>query len=127
MSTIYNSATVCKYSPNIPNGNCKKKLTLDPDIVDRFAHSRDFDELKYYWAKWHDNSGKKIRKDYKNYVGLMNSAANANGYPSAAEWWQSEFEDKNFTQSIDRLWLQVKPLYDDLHTYARYKLIEIYG
>lgn len=125
MSSVYAKATVCKYGQK-PDDKCDK-FTLDPDIDERFAHSRDFDELKYYWKEWHDNSGKKMRGDYKSYVELMNQAAKANNFTDAAKWWQSRFEDYNFNENIDNLWLQVKPLYDDLHTYAKYKLIEIYG
>lgn len=125
MSSVYGKATVCKYGQKVDD-KCDK-LTLDPEISDRFAHSRDFDELKYYWKEWRDNSGKKMRDDYKSYVQLMNQAARANNFTDAAEWYQARFEDNNFNQNIDNLWLQVKPLYDDLHTYTKYKLIEIYG
>lgn len=125
MSSIYAGATVCKYGEK-PSEKCTK-FTLDPEISDRMAESRDYEELKYYWKSWHDNSGKKMREDYKSYIQLLNNAALANGFSDAGKWWQSRFEDKNFEQNIDNLWSQVKPLYDDLHTYTKYKLLEIYG
>lgn len=123
MSGVYAQATVCRYK----QADCKDKYTLDPEITNVLAESRDFDELNYYWQQWHNNSGRKIRQQYRKYVELMNKAARANDYSDASKWWQSKYEDQNFVNNIDGLWEQVKPLYDELHTYARYKLLEIYG
>lgn len=123
MSATYNSATVCPF--NEPN--CTKPYTLDPEITDRLAESRDFDELKYLWQSWHEKSGRLMRDDYKNYVTLLNLAARANGHTDASAWWQSKFEDPDFVGTVERLWNEVAPLYDDLHAYTRLKLLEIYG
>lgn len=125
MSSTYAQATVCKYGEK-PESNCTK-FTLDPEISERLAHSRDPEELKYYWEAWHENSGKKMRNDYGTYVDLLNKMARANGYSDAAQMWQSRFEDRNFGEKIDKLWSQVEPLYADLHEYTKYKLLEIYG
>lgn len=127
MSTVYNSAKVCPFDKPNCNIQTDKAYTLDPEIYDRFTHSRNYDELKYLWKTWRDNSGQKMRQDYRQYVALMNKAATANGYRDAAEWWQSSFEDPNLTNTVDRLWEEVVPLYNDLHEYTKYKLIEIYG
>lgn len=127
MSSVYNSAKVCPYDKPNCNKQTDKAYTLDPEIYDRFAHSRDFDELKYLWKEWRDNSGRNMRQDYKKYVQLMNRAAVANGFQDASLWWQSRYEEKNFVELVDRLWDKVSPLYNDLHTYTRLKLLEIYG
>lgn len=126
MLTIYNKATVCPYT-NQQCNKTKEGLTLDPHITDRFAQSRDFDELKYLWKEWHDNSGKLMRTNYTNYVNLINKVAIGNGFPDGSKWWQSHYEDEHFSENIDRIWSQIEPLYNELHTYMRYKLIEIYG
>lgn len=126
MSNVYNTAKVCPFS----NQNCNKStegLTLDPDISQLFAESRDFDELKYFWTEWHEISGKPVRKDYINYVESMNHIAELNGHKNAADAWKSEYEDDEFEEKIDRLWSELEPLYDVLHTYMKYKLFEIYG
>lgn len=123
MSGTYAQATVCRYKQD----GCKDKYTLDPEITNVLAESRDFDELNYYWQEWHKNSGKKMRQQYREYVELMNKRAQANNFPDATKMWQGYYEDPNFVENIDRLWEQVKPLYDELHTYAKYKLLEIYG
>lgn len=41
--------------------------------------------------------------------------------------WRDDYEDDNFEQTIDSLWKQVEPLYDELHKYVRRRLIDIYG
>lgn len=41
--------------------------------------------------------------------------------------WRSRYEDDKLIEKVDKLWEQVEPLYDELHTYVRYKLLKIYG
>lgn len=127
MSSVYNTATVCPFEEQNCSETSKNRLTLDPHITDKLASSRNFDELKYLWIKWRDASGKKMRSDYKIYVDLMNKVAVGNEHTDASAYWKDDFEDPNFEATVDALWLQVKPLYDQLHTYMRYKLMEIYG
>ncbi|XP_055323783.1 angiotensin-converting enzyme-like isoform X1 [Sitodiplosis mosellana] len=127
MTTNYNTATVCPYSNQLCESNDTNRLALDPEISNRFAISRDYDELKYLWVSWHNESGRKIRSAYTDYVGMMNEVAKGNGFNDAAEYWKNDFEDPDFEQHIDDLWLKVKSLYDELHTYMRYKLLGIYG
>lgn len=127
MSATYNKATICPYDRKDCGDSDKDRLSLDPEITDRMAKSRDFEELKYLWTAWHDASGKHMRNDYVEYVKLINEIAVGNGYRDGAEYWKSNFEDPNFEENIDNLWLQIKPLYEALHTYMRYKLIAIYG
>lgn len=127
MTEIYNSATVCPFEEQNCAENAKNRLTLDPEITERFAKSKNFHELQYLWTEWHKMSGKLMRNDYEVYVNLMNKMAIGNGFANAAEYWKDDFEVDNFEEIIDNLWQKVKPLYDDLHTYMRYKLISIYG
>lgn len=127
MSSVYNTATVCPFDEQNCSKNSKNRLTLDPDLDQRMAESRNFDELKYYWEQWRNESGKLMRTDYENYVDVMNEMAKGNGYANAGDYWKSSFEDAKFEEKIDALWLKVKPLYEALHSYMRYKLIDIYG
>lgn len=43
------------------------------------AKSRDYDELKYAWKTWRDNTGAKMKNLYKTYVDLSNEIAHING------------------------------------------------
>lgn len=91
--------------------------------------SHDYDKLEYIWTEWHDKSGKLMREDYKTYVDLMNKAAVINGYTNAGEMWMSRYEVTPFPDFVslaDRLWSEVEPLYNKLHTFVRFKLMELY-
>lgn len=44
----------------------------------------------------------------------------------AGEMWRSRYEDDNLVEKVDKLWSEVEPLYDELHTYVRYKLHDLY-
>lgn len=91
--------------------------------------SHDYDKLEYIWTEWHEKSGKLMRADYKTYVDLMNKAAVINGYTNAGEMWMSKYEVKpfpDFISLVDRLWGEVEPLYNKLHTFVRFKLMELY-
>lgn len=91
------------------------------------AKSNDFEQLKYTWEMWHNSSGALMKNDYKKYVELTNQAAVLNGLSDYGEMWRSKYEDKNFTENIIKIWKKVEPLYDELHKYTRYKLIDMYG
>lgn len=41
--------------------------------------------------------------------------------------WREAYEDPNFVANVDKMWSQVEPLYNELHTYVRRKLQKIYG
>jgi peptidyl-dipeptidase A len=51
------------------------------------------------------------------------------GFADTGAFWRSQYEmtPEQFSAEMERLWQQVKPLYDSLHTYTRYKLRQAYG
>lgn len=78
MEGIYNRAKICPFN----NQDCDlttEGLTLDPEIVEIMASSEDYDELKWAWEQWRNNSGKLMRSEYLKYVELVNKAAVENG------------------------------------------------
>lgn len=89
--------------------------------------STDFDELKYTWQQWYNKAGAPMREDFKKYVKISNEAAKLNGVEDYGELWRSMYEDPNFIENINAIWEKVEPLYDRLHEYTRFKLLEIYG
>src|SRR5262249_97056 len=60
---------------------------------------------------------------------IGNEGAKELGYADLGAMWRSGYDmpPDEFAQEMDRLWLQVKPLYDQLHCYVRAKLNEHYG
>lgn len=46
------------------------------------ATSEDPEVLAYVWKAWHDATGKRMKKQYVEYVGLMKEVALLNGKSS---------------------------------------------
>jgi peptidyl-dipeptidase A len=89
---------------------------------------RDPARLAEVWAKWHDYA-KGMKADYVRMVEIANEGARELGYKDVGEAWRSGYDmpPGEFAAEVDRLWGQVKPLYDELHCYVRAKLNGKYG
>ncbi len=90
---------------------------------------RNPDKLVATWKTWHDEVGHKERDLFARYVDLANAGARAIGFKDVASIWRSGYDmpEAEFAKSVDKLWDQVKPLYDQLHCYTRRKLNQKYG
>src|SRR5712692_7792724 len=84
--------------------------------------------LRAAWEGWHTISPP-MRKDYQRFVELSNKGARELGFSDTGAMWRSKYDmpPDAFTNELDRLWDQVRPLYLKLHAYARLKLREKYG
>lgn len=113
-----------KYCPEGDKGKC---LGLT-DLEEIMGTSRDPEELKKAWLGWHQIAIP-IRKDYVRFVELSNKGAKEMGFADTGAMWREKYdmEPDAFAAEMERLWLQVKPLYDSLYTYTRRKLSEKYG
>jgi len=92
------------------------------------AKSRDYDAQLDAWQGWHTIS-QPMRKDYIRFAELVNTGAREMGFADAGEMWRSGYDmsPAELAAESDRLWDQVKPLYEQLHCYARGKLDATYG
>jgi len=92
------------------------------------AKSRDYDAQLDAWRGWHTISPP-MRKDYRRFVELVNEGAREMGFADAGEMWRSGYDmaPAELSAETDRLWNQVRPLYEQLHCYARGKLDAQYG
>jgi peptidyl-dipeptidase A len=99
------------------------------DIEAEMGTNRNPDELKEMWVSWHDNVGAPMRPDYAQMVGIANEGAVELGYSDVGAMWRSGYDmpPEDFAKLTDKLWAEVKPLYDALHTYVRTKLNQKYG
>ena len=113
-----------KYCPEGDKGKCLGLTELE-EIM---GTSRDPEELKKAWLGWHQIAIP-IRKDYVRFVELSNKGAKEMGFADTGAMWREKYdmEPDAFAAEMERLWLQVKPLYDSLYTYTRRKLSEKYG
>lgn len=99
------------------------------DIEAAMGTNRNPEELKEMWTSWHDNVGKPMGKDYARMVDIANEGANELGFKDVGAMWRSGYDmpADDFAKLTDKLWQEVKPLYDELHTYTRNKLNAKYG
>jgi len=120
MESMYGAAKWCPGGPE----TCRN---LD-QLADTLVKSRDWDEQLTAWTGWHTIS-RPMRKDYQSFVELANEGAQELGYGDLGEMWRSGYDmsPKEFEDETERLWTQVKPLYDGLHCYARGRLQKKYG
>jgi peptidyl-dipeptidase A len=113
-----------KYCPDGPAAKC---LSLG-DLEKIMAESHDPEELKRAWLGWHSISPP-FRNDYARFVLLANKGAREMGYADVGALWRAGYDmpPDAFSAEMERLWEQVKPLYQALYTYTRYKLAQKYG
>jgi len=104
-----------------------EKLSL-VDMSAKMASSRDYDELLELWQGWRTVSPG-MKPLYSRQVDLANEGAQGLGYKDLGAMWRSNYDmtPDEFAIELDRLWGQVKPLYDDLHCYVRAELGKEYG
>jgi peptidyl-dipeptidase A len=106
----------------------KSKCYAIGDASKIMTSSRDPEELKKIWIGWHSISPP-YKKDYVRMVELANKGAKELGYDDVGALWRSTYDmpPDAFAADEERVWLQVKPLYDALYTYARAQLVKKYG
>ncbi len=92
------------------------------------TESRDPKLLEDVWTGWH-HVGRAIRPDFERYVELANLGARELGFADTGAMWRAKYdmEPDAFAREADRLWEQVRPLYESLHTYVRGRLRATYG
>ncbi|GIU26869.1 peptidase M2 [Shewanella hafniensis] len=106
------------------DGNCMTQ----PELSSLMAESRDPVALLEAWKGWREIA-KPMRPLFEREVELANEGAKDLGYANLSELWRSQYDMKpdDFSQELDRLWGQVKPLYESLHCYVRGELNKEYG
>ncbi|MBN1336107.1 MAG: M2 family metallopeptidase [Deltaproteobacteria bacterium] len=121
MQSTYGAGSYC---PPHLEGRC---LDLD-QLSEILATSRDWDELLDAWMGWREVSVP-MREDYTRFVQLANQGARELGAADVGEIWRSRYDmpPEKLVAEVDRLWAQVKPLYQDLHAYTRAQLVKTYG
>ena len=107
-----------------------KEVCRDIDAASKVLQkSGKPDELLAIWQGWHDSVGRAERDLFVRFVELANAGARGVGFKDVGSMWKSGYDmpEDAFAAETDRLWGQMKPLYDQLHCYARRKLNKKYG
>ncbi|MBB4641692.1 M2 family metallopeptidase [Rhizorhapis suberifaciens] len=110
-------------------GTLNGKPINGSDIEAEMGTNRNPAQLQEMWVSWHDNVGAPMKQDYARLVEIANKGAVELGYKDVGAMWRSQYDmpADEFAALTDKLWKQVKPLYDELHCYTRSKLNEKYG
>ncbi len=113
-----------KYCGPDGKGKCRDLEELS-DVI---AESRNYDELLDAWQGWH-SVARPMRPLYERLVSISNEGAKDIGFNDLGTLWRSAYDmaPAEFEVEAQRLWGQVKPLYDDLHCYVRGRLAKRYG
>jgi peptidyl-dipeptidase A len=113
-----------KWCPSRDAAKC-----LDVTAIGKLmATSRDPEELKRAWIGWHA-VGAPMRQRYARMVELGNKGSRELGFADAGALWRSNYDmpPDDLTKETDRLWEQLRPLYESLHAYVRGQLRKKYG
>lgn len=122
MEATYGSG---KHCPDGPDTDTCRSLGDLEDVID---NSRDADALLDAWEGWRTISPP-MRADYQRFVELSNEGARDLGFADTGAMWRSKYDmpPDDFAAEVDRLWDQVKPLYDDLQCHVRAELSAHHG
>lgn len=98
------------------------------DMTRILAESRDPKLLLEVWTGWRTVSPP-MRGDYARFVEIVNEGARGLGFEDAGALWRSAYDmpPDAFSAELDRLWGQVRPLYESLHCHVRARLADTYG
>jgi len=112
-----------KYCP----GGTRECLDIGA-VTKVMAESRNPDELLDVWRGWHTISPP-MRPRYTRFVELANAGARELRFADLGTMWRSAYDmpPDAFAAELDRLWGQVRPLYDALHAHVRASLVKTYG
>jgi peptidyl-dipeptidase A len=111
-----------KYCP--PGKPCQSMNDLERVM----AQSRTPAELLDAWRGWHAIAPP-MKDKYARFVELGNKGARDLGYKDLGALWRSNYDmpADDFSAELDRLWTQVRPLYEALHAHVRASLEAKYG
>lgn len=114
----------------------KGRGTLDGKEINGSDIEAEMGELNHtpteyaeMWKSWHDNVGRPMKADYVRMVEIANQGAKELGFADTGAMWRSGYDmpADDFAALTEKIWQEVKPLYDSLHCYTRTKLNEKYG
>jgi len=97
-------------------------------LGDIMAESRDPAALLEAWEGWRAVSPP-MKNLYARQVELANEGAAELGFEDLGAMWRSVYDmpEADFFAEVERLWAQLKPLYEALHCHVRARLGKVYG
>ena len=91
-------------------------------------NSRDSDELLKAWSGWRE-IGKPMKEKYLRMVDIGNQGAQDLGFDGLSDLWFSQYDmpASEFSETVDKVYEDLKPLYEGLQCHVRAELNEFYG
>ncbi len=99
------------------------------EVEARMGRVRDPEDLREMWTSWHNNVGAPMRTDFARMVEIANEGARELGFADTGAMWRSKYDmtPDEFAALTERLWNEVRPLYEEIHCFARAGLNKHYG
>jgi peptidyl-dipeptidase A len=126
MEANYGSGKWC-HSDKAGNEHCDTLQEIEK-VVNNADLRTPPAEIAAAWAGWHATA-RPIRDDFSRMAALINEGAREMGVADAGEVWRGGYDmpPADFDKEVERLWSQVKPLYEQLHCHVRARLNKKYG
>ncbi len=124
LEAMYGGGRYCRPAP--PNAATECFSLEELEVILR--ESRDPAELLEAWQGWRQVAPA-MKAHYVRFAQLQNIGAQELGYADAGVLWRAgyDMEAEAFAAEVERLWSQVKPLYEALHCHVRAELSSQYG
>src|SRR5688500_14382907 len=105
---MYGSGAYCKTEGDAKS--CRQLGELEDVLRDPAA---TYEDQLDAWQGWH-TIAQPMRKDYERFAALVNEGARDMGFADTGEMWRSGYDmsPAELSAETDRLWGQVKPLYE---------------
>ena len=129
LEATYGSGKYCRPGQDPADSGSASDECWDLTEMGRMmAEERDPALLEEIWTGWRTVSPP-MKDKYARMVEIANEGARDLGYEDLGTMWRSKYDmpPDAFAAEMDRLWGQVKPLYNALHCHVRAKLGEHYG
>ncbi len=99
------------------------------EIEARMGSVRDPEDLREMWTSWNDNVGAPMRPQFARMTEIANAGARELGFADTGAMWRSKYDmsPEEFAALTERLWNEVRPLYEEIHCFARAGLNRRYG
>ena len=119
LEAMYGTGSHC-----FEDGECYD-LEAFENVID---NSRDTDDLLRAWTGWRE-IGKPMKEKYLRMVDIGNKGAQDLGFEGLSDLWFSQYDmpASEFSETVDRVYEDLKPLYEGLQCHVRAELNDFYG
>ncbi|KAH8400528.1 hypothetical protein KR222_002982, partial [Zaprionus bogoriensis] len=124
MSDSYHRVKLCAYRQ--PH-NCT--LRLIPEVQSIVQHTKNLEEIEYYWHEWRRRTGLPVRSQFVSFWELYKKAAKLNGFERAEDYWfrQLELTGQQSMGLLTALMAALQPLFVQFHAHVRGSLRKLHG